>query len=1778
MVLPPAPATGGLESLPARPPTPPRETQQRIQTQPRPLHPLLNLQTPPSHSPLSLSDSSLPTSQCHRKRVGFSGQADYREPPVYSDKKNASITKQPTPLSFPSSTALVGPLKSILKPSPARNLLDPAASDNQDATRVNLATMLESTIKQLAGADRDCKVDAYTMLVRALKSSNNLPDRIALQDKMGLFAQFIQRDITTKSTIGGVLDSSLVNHALTLLVTFQHFPAIASTLTNDFGVFIIDHCIRSFEDASMPKDVVRHLMQVVASQEFSPKVMTADRVGRLVAALHNIENHLKGKSIVMSRIIIFRKLVKQSRLHMLAHSDWLLDLFTDMLSNLKEIRAAAIALGFDTCLILGKEKQLSKRVLEILQVAVDDTKYIEYYIEKLKTMTKDKADSAVVPQIWSIVVLQLRYPIDRWEYFVPWLDIIQKCFNSGDWQTKHEANLAWNRLVYTLQQNESSFFKTLGTVCQPFISQLRRKITGAKQEELRRTVIGSICNLYYYAFKPNTNSVHLDTLWKTCIAPIMSQLISQDTEVKITEKQALSFKENLTQATTLLTGLFDSSTPRVWRDDRVFEKSLVKPEDLPAIDPKWIRRNAAKVFQVTAPILEANFLDLSDASSNTSKLWRTIVNAVVAASSKEVKVSTDTALFIGSALSFLLRTWSSGLDDSDVALHRRFLNATQQFISTMLSSLGLLPFTEKQLSVSKLNTFVPATTPSHRESKVHGASKSSLYHIFWILSTEPPNVPDDEHMYSLLQAVLSPFFASRPVLVRRDLASELMQSLPSDSRTSSASWQFVSEMLVTALGDNQASHLSTSSSSGQTVGHEYRSIVKHLERGLLATSNPQWSCWHSLFSAVADRAEEEAGVAACAMAAIEPLAKVAAEGVSDSGETLSNLLTNVGCELIRRSTQPRDRQSLDAARRRLWGTLAAGTRSSSFDPFDNLYRLINSLLLCLYDKSGNADTENAAARVLSEVARFLARANAQLAPSTLVALQPGISRWLQDADNRYDSKQATPLSDAVQTLWERVCSILAGPEGFRKVALHSIETMLCAVLESKHQNLVRSAVAMWNQAFKNADTIEYPEKLEAVLRGVQPYVDIYVPGLQSSDQPIPMQEPRFLDSQHGVDLVDIIAADVLLSPKKASGDMLTHEKPSSPRPSSPAEPVKLSFPTTVASTVTPRRTLRNRSGKRDSTARLRHDDSQIRFAAIESSSPSHTVELQHLTERQREVRERQRDASALFPDLRSSASEDIMSQDIEPCLPNPHVRHPDPQQATTPEGNQGFEDYVSSTPTPRRGQAALMISDHYELEEVPSSPPEPRRNLLPEMRTRSRSSSCIMDDFQFSSSPVSESPTRHRPDPPIEGTIFGNQVIFPSATTPSALSLAQLAPAIPIPMENASPSKRASIRPSTPPSRRRTRSQKESPKSDNDNEIFVDALSSPQRKSPRVLRAASTDQRSVVAGAFVARSFELSEGEERSMARLIVELDLKKCDPTHRLGSASPAKLEGARTGSAISRITLKGKPDEEASTPRRSPRHAQGPAATIPSTPVDLESSQNSARRSRRKRKRTTEVADSTQKKQKHQTTSLASADTVLDREVRTEVSSSIGSEDASPSANISDDRAERQESQELGMPPSSSPLSFRDDDDDGMAHLSPDADFAAGVESSDISETEAVNSQLLAEASQDSHSNQNDKYHAREDQIRIKDERSANKMEVATTGEAMEDADMVDAADADLVFGVAEEQAPAAAIMASLRAGLSVLQAAQLSRVEVYEIEDMFMDIKKALYAAEERSRSNR
>ncbi|KAI1198410.1 Rap1-interacting factor 1 N terminal-domain-containing protein [Nemania serpens] len=1781
MVSPAAAPSVGLDALLARPPTPPRERQvdldPKLSLDRHAVVSRLTLQTPPSHSP----DSALSTnasSRRSRKRVEFTVQAEYCDPST--NPRVAIEHKHSTPVSALSSIGLSKPLKSILKqtssPSPL-NSLDPSACHGEAASTVTLAAMLESTIKHLAGNDRDSKVDAYTMLVRALKTSTNLPDRIALQSKMSLFMQFIQRDIATKGG-NGAIDSSLVNHALTLLSTFLHFPAIATKITSDFAVFIIDHCIRSFEDNTVPKDVVRHLMQVVASQNFAPKVMTADRVGRLVTSLHNIEDHIKGKSIIMSRILIYRRLIWQSTIHMVSHSEWLQDLFTDMLSSLKEIRSAALTLGLEASFTVAKEKQFSKKVMEIFQMSVDETHYAEYYVQALTAMTKDKSQMAAVPQIWSVVVLLLRCPIDRWEFFHPWLAVIQRCFNSGDYQTKLEANYAWNRLVYALHLYESSFSKMIGTLCQPF-NQLRRR--GKQPDELRKVIIGGLCNLYYYAFKPNSSFTHIDKYWDICVRTLIRTLAFPETDEKPSERQQPSPIDNLSEAIAILTALFDSSGVRLWKEDRIADNTLAKAAELPPLDPKWIRRNAIRVFSIMEPIITQSFLELADPESALSGLWRSLIGALAAAASKEVKVSTDTAAFLGNALSLLARIWAAGLGKAmaSVDMQQSFLRATEAYLATIVLSIGHLPFTEKLFSINKQHTLVPVTTPSHRSGKGHSPTRSSFHHIFSMLSSLPPGVSDGEGITHLFKAIFEPFIVTRSTRARRDLAHELMQIPQSDEAVNCGPWIFIAGVLTIPVDNSQSSDLSTDSASQSPIGHDFRDMVKHLEKGINHIPNVPWCQWLSLFHFVVGQATELSGEAGCSIAVVEPLAKAVFESLTLEANSISPNVYKCGLQLICTAKHPRDRQALDAARRRLWGTTIAGVRSPSFDPFDYFYRLTSRLLGASYTNISSVD-EDVLLSLITETSHFLARSNQVLVFKSLVQLQQGLGPWIQDMDERYGSKQRSIVAQAVKLLWDRICNLFAETT-LDQFQLDAIEQLLCCAFKSKHRHIVNNAVLLWNRGFENATEIQYPATLRDVLVSLRPYVDIALPSFDVSGGDTSDLVPLFVESQDDLDIITSLRTpgqgmDSTLNPFSSSAHLQT-PKSKQTLQSGPTSAENLQ------SHSRSRSARSTRSSRRARASKLRHDDSQIQFATIEESSPSaRAVESQVLTDRQKEVRERQLENAALFQSIRSSPQKEKeifipTSGEASPQKFNMD-QLPTTDRSTTPKVARSFE-YVASTPTPRRGHHLMIDEDHEMTDDVSSSPPEPRRNLLPEMMSHSRDTR-MLDDMPLSSSPISGSPILkmplraqdeqlalredliHTTAEPVSSQPVILGVHGPMTTAPGELSTDPKQDITQNESVTGVVGQWSQILPNLHPSKARGTPQP-------DSEVFLGTSASTQ---PRGLPSHGAvivpvqhiqEDESELKG----RSFEMSDDEERSMARLVIELDSRKCDPLPNYDANSPEKAHSDKD--TIECITVQ----TDCEQGRKDLSKEQGSQLSPIVTPNQTESDDSQPTEMRlKKRKRVADKKQNTGGKRRRRNTQMDENDgdddamgnqvTPADHEQlpRGSDAEPVEIDGAIEGMDISDEVP-------LLLSQGSPDLSYNPGDQSFIEALDLDSDS--------MDSDTAVNLQVITEASQQSEAD-NFSHSINDDTAE-----SPIYHEAAVVVQGKELVQRVDTPESEPPDGPGNNitpqkgQSAAERIAASLKDGLEGLRAATLSREDVYKIESMFMDIKKELYEAERRGR---
>ncbi|CZS76923.1 unnamed protein product [Fusarium graminearum] len=1772
-----AQASTSLEELPARPPTPPREsiidkTDPMKASANRPFDPRLSLQTPPGANTPTLTGAtpSGSTSRRSRKKVEWSSHTEYKDPP---DLETSRFFKS-SPITTPSA-ASSRPIKGILKPSPSPNPLASSLNGqpNGFSHQASIAEMLDSTIKQLAGPDRDSRLDAYMMLSRALKASNNLPDRVALQGKMSLFMSFIERDVRAKNE-KGTADSSLVNHALNLLTTFLHFPAIASTLTSDFGVFIIDHCIRCFSDPALPKDLARHLMQVAAFQSFSSKVMSSDRVGRLITSLHNIENHLTGKSIIMGRIQIYKRLIKQSRVHMAVYTDWLKDMFTDMLSTVRDIRAQAISLGTEAGFALRNEKNVMRKVTEILQSPDGKTTYIQFYIRKLEEMFKEKETASIVPQIWSVVTFYLQCPISRWVHFGPWFKLAQDSFNAADLHTKQEANLAWNRYVYLSITNNKMGAKSLGPLGQPLTSQLRRKITSKQSEEalkLRRTVLGGVCNLYYYAFRPNNDMSWTDSAWDLVLQPLMGQLLNLDGASE-------PLADSVTQASRIVAGLLDVSTPRSWKDDRIRDTALISPEELPSIDPRWTRRNSERVFGLVSPILKRKFTDLANPESLTYRLWQAFVGSIAVASAKDIKVADETARFIAHSFDLLSDIWTKGIPEESESSGTKFLSSVQHYVEVLVRSLGLLSFTEKKLSMSTTNTFEPAATPSTRLDRTdmsNGVVQTPLLHLFSMLSSKPQGVADDDNLAECFLSIFAPFFHDKPTRTRIELAREMLRLLPRDALSPYGPWILAAQNIGSLLDQNTVPSSSHPPSSDKLLGPEYREIVSLLERGFVSHPGLPEERWFSLFNLLSNHIVQECGDAGRALGLVEPLAKIVTDNFFEGSDRSNGTALSVAIALFAAAKLPRDRQAVEAARRRLWGAPPTASRSSSFDPFQYLYQLQNQSMKFFYDNETEVADEKMVA-YFKALDTFTATAFSQNGIKTLPKLQLGISHWIQDEKAHKRLRSGSPVSEPLRSLWDNICAKLLTLVRLEKKDRDTIEPLISAAFRSKHRHIVNKMAETWNALVKDEESLDCSESLKSIIASLRPTVDVLYPGMEESIGDFGAQVQSFVDSQDDLSFV-------ALSSAKSTGPDV--EKAVSPAPS--MTPMSMRGPLTRKRRrdATPE-SVKTRSSKRTTTPRLRHDDSQIQFAPIVSSPL--VGESQHLTERQMEVRQRQEENAGFYSDIRSSPRP--RSQAATEEKPKDSDAQKPRNLETTPERKASYEEFITSTPTPRRG-LALHIEG---INDPPSSPPEPRRNpLLSEIQTRSKARDS-MESWQFSSPPGSpatdlqavetrpeaETPTKSNSSAKNKrskrrgrksGSSKKHETIPSSLAGQGEMQDESELPDVPLTqnMEEAKEDKNKSPVHSQVESPQQPEHLQETPKSGDDE--FVDAQTSPigvkNNATPTVAQKQAPSQSHE-------SSFALSEGDESSFMRFVVEFesrphhDREQFEPV----SVSPENQKKNNNKKRVSPAEVQGNTsfgEEQVITKQPSP------VDVVPSTPVDAGSETSelpstTIRRSKRKRNRSDHSVETRSKRRR--STNLTGGEKPEDSQPPSQEPNSPIPTVRRSSRRNAGLKAKELRNQKAQASPTTKPK--RSSASQALQTSSPN-DGRDGGDTDEELMSQLVTESMAASQSQDL-------------DVKIPDALVEDSMEVmsvdeaaATEEPATEDREgsVEEAQDAVAEQGETEEEVSADVkpelIMETLRGGLKQLQGAALSRDEVYRLEDMLMDMKRELFEAERRGR---
>jgi len=1002
------PSVSKFHALSVRPPTPPKDFEDSNQAADEVLDFLQDpfgtkepvaktivattvLSTPQTSPAPENTLPSSTASSSRKKRVNFEPQSCPR-PANGIAVAHSYIPTYSSPLRPLPQTRVSRPLKSILKPSDAAST--PPVEGAPPHKHKSFADMLESITKQLASQHRSSRSDAYTTLKRTMEAYDEIPSTQALVDKMGLLTQFIQRDMQAVSINGTGLDSQLVSQSLRLLLALMRIPDTRPAMPEEFCVFLIERSIQMAADPGIPKTVVNTHLAVLMQQNFSRKIITTARVEKLLDALDTIQERVSGLSVLAYRIRIYRKLIQQRPDLMAKHAErWFKPTVKALLSTLKDINESAIDLTLCAAKAFGDNRQVTRSALAILnrQTSGGET-YATVMVKELhRVLTTENAP--IVPLIWSAVTSLLHGSLDK-DVFPPlraWLSLFDACFRIPNEEVKAHANVAFGFLVYAVSLNEKTapgWRKMLATVPKAQLEKER----GQGKKRGREAVMSSYYTLLYYSLGSATSQKQLDLYWAEFVAGFWRPLVNSSSAQNTSQRHA-------TTACRIVSALFEGSR-KPWDSLRALEgkQKLLQREELPLLDPKWVRKSLPLILEFVRTLLDASPWTAEDCQDEPAKtMWLSLLNSINSASSQEVMVSTESKDAMANIVNFLRRVWDE---------HAAQLAVSQQsedswaekfcfLLQTAIEKLGATRFSEKCLICNDENKIEAAATPSHRSRQ----RVSPLLH-FVDLVNKSEGIAKPIRIRALMLLIEPCYECQNDRLGRLEFLRDwLTRGVDTVAKSSIAMdfWFAIAEMTrdcLTSQPSDPKEHPS------QQLGKEYEVVVGIISLGSPYLSKGQQG--QELLTCLTETVRREAGEGAVVLAVVENLSERVLKRAGNEGKVvylpiLSILLRNLPSVIVRKT--------IEQGRQNLWPNSSNLGRHTDFDPYNHLYDAIVFI--------GSAGYHDLSMSEAARVCDFLAALGISIRQCSLSLLAVYLRRiqtmlrlWVEDPDRTLQQKSA----------------------------------------------------------------------------------------------------------------------------------------------------------------------------------------------------------------------------------------------------------------------------------------------------------------------------------------------------------------------------------------------------------------------------------------------------------------------------------------------------------------------------------------------------------------------------------------------------------------------------------------------------------------------------------------------------------------------------------------------------------------------------------------------------
>lgn len=1070
-----------FDSMPAQPPTPPKDITKaavddaiRFLDDSHEIERGLNRPLGPRRPSLQAAEpspapSQESTSTSLSKKVGFSPHAIFHELPGHARPASPlrrTVRRSP---SARSSKPLRSILKTTLAPPLTPDDLDTKLSYFSPDVPGSFAKMLQSVLSQLASDMVSNRLDAYMTLNGALQAYNDIPDATALTQKLGLVTQFLSRDIAWKNS-DGKLNTNIVVQALKLTNFLLFHDALSAAMDTDFRCFLVDRSAAVIESTEIHKQIMKAHIHLLAQPKLSSAVMTASRADRILNALQTVDRRCSGNNVISTRLVIYQRLLEQAPTLMLTRiRDWLEQTFHCMLSSVSDVRGRAI----DTCtkggVRLGTQASAAKGVSDFLDTEIEEGQtYFGYFSTKLLEMLADKELAPCVPRIWAALVLYFRNkrkPLEKWTGFRNWLNIIQKCLNSSDIAVRYEATLAWNKLVYTTTFDLSLSPGTMKMLKTPIVSGMERRGNDAFSKQIRQYTMDCYCNLLHYCLRPELTAEEHEAAWNVFVQPILTSMVKASPKGRMT-------------ACRILYGLMSGNNGQ-WNANAALMPTPIRPEDLPRLDPRWIRPHLDMVLSILQPATRASLWSSPDQNLGLESAWAALMQTVSDAGAQEVKTTADLKQAVALLVGFFRQLWSTKSSGPVESEPQRWLTNFVSMVDTMVMRLGAGHLIEEYLTTSSDDLFEVAPTPSLKRQKNRTAPQAPM---MLLLKPFFASGDDAARSLSIISNLLERFVLSRPSpLAQMELLSQSLFALrgtlsePVEGVAYLGLWQAIAKTTISALGSATVEQQPVAS-----LGQTLRYAVDIVNAGLEITGDATPTALIlQLYDAAYDLARTTSGEGGVVTAVMEPVCK----GLSSAQPSWS-LDSNLRfiAHVLSKAVWPKNRQSIENARKTLWGVGLAPHKVHLFDPFDHVYSTIVDAMASMYTHLGaDGSTLLAVRELLPAVMSFLKTAPVSLLPTALRRTQEGFALWVKDEGMKISlHRDAADQVGAVETAqwrpcfltrqqiaatWTAILTLIKRVPRSDSDLIKSLEMLLAAGFASPHRQIVNETIVFWNAKF-----------------------------------------------------------------------------------------------------------------------------------------------------------------------------------------------------------------------------------------------------------------------------------------------------------------------------------------------------------------------------------------------------------------------------------------------------------------------------------------------------------------------------------------------------------------------------------------------------------------------------------------------------------------------------------------------------------------------------------------